>query len=299
MRLCAEKLGSSSRNEENIVRNGMINPGKIFSWMIPVHLRESSKGTESYEKILGEVYKWVTHHISDQSFFKEIVDFLSIKIETATNDDEISRLYSIKGHFLLADSYLRLDNRELLILADNCYENSDKSKAAGCRSSSLRGRAEINFILGNYDDALEYSDKSIKCDPSYPYAYVTKGVIEWHNREYSEAIKLFSMAIDQYLGMVTVRKPSTEVMQLIEEKISSILLNQSDEIDSRNEFRAWILSSYYYGYCPFHPKETSYFNIQKRKTGNYLRVCHTLAKGEGDRKFLDCHSLINRNQNGF
>ena len=295
MKLCAARLGSSGQDEDRIVRDGMIGPQKAFSWMVPVSLRETRNGINSYEKSLAEVNQWVNLHISDSDFFARIVDFLSEKIKGSRSESEISRLYSIKGHFLLANSYSRLNNDEILQLADKCYEKSNKLNVEGCRASSIRSRAEINFLLENYDAALLYSDESINCDPRYPYAYVTKGIIEWSQNEYSEAITLFSKAISEYLKMVNVKRPSPEFVNRIIEELVPILRNRSNEIDSRSEFRAWVLSSYYYGYCPFHPKETPYFNLQKRKSREYLRICHTLAKGEGDRKYLDCHSLIARN----
>lgn len=296
IRKITEEHGYFSTEEQKISRDVRINPNKIYSWMVSPDLRETLTKGGFLSGQIEKFYKWIALHIDDHGVFHEIVEFFTDELDRAENRYELSHLYSMRGHFLLAEAYLELNDDELLNRAYKDYKKAVELDDNGCRASALRALSEINFLMGMSDEALRYSDLAIECDKNYQYAYITKGIIEWKRGNYDEAIHLFSTAIEKYLLLLRTKSPSEDVRKWIVWKVNALLKGASNKIDTRKDFQVWVLSSYFYGYCPFHPDKIPYFDIKKKKNKGqrYLRISHSIISEESVRKYSMNHSIISK-----
>lgn len=295
LKKCTENLRVPPLYYEKLAYNVHSKPGNIFSWMISDSSRKDTEQNSYYDKLISQVNEWVSDNFEKMDLFNGLIDFITQKIEKVhSNDNIVPYLYSMKAHYMLAQAYLNLNNRQILQSSDKFYEKSINLISEGCRASSWRGRAEINCLLGNYENSLKYSNKSIECDPSYPYSYITKGIVLWKLGKRKEAINLFDQGINIKLnGTCTRKSPNEKLKNSIEKyilkRIENNIKNNHNQADCRREFESWVLSSYFYGYCPFDPNEIPYFSIGKREN---LRICHNVEVDEESMKHLRCHSVI-------
>ncbi len=221
---------------------------------------DEKKSEDDYNELIFNIYSWAINHYYDRNFFPEIINLIKKYIE---KDKYISIkyiLYAIKARFILLNSYLNYNNSNFLKKSDELYKRSIEFSNQKNNSAAWGGRAEVNYLLGNTDNAIEYALNAVKMNDSYSYVYTVLGNILINSGDYY-GYKYINEAVKMRIKMYKTYNNSDDIKNILIEKI----LELKNCINISDIYRTWKYSCYYFGYCPEHPHLKTYIILRENK----------------------------------
>lgn len=217
-----------------------------------------SRGKNYYD-IIAEFMRNIEKYIDMDNFFYNIISWIDNKIALSKEKNKLSLLYCIKGEIFLILYYTDF-SRVNLEEAYNSYNKSISLTEKGSPCAWI-GMAEINYLLGNNENALYCSDKAIELNNKYSYAYIVKGIIMLNAKDI-RSMEYINNGLNIKLSEFNVNTPADDIKNFIVNKINEIRYNN---ININDFIKRWKLSCYYLGYCPIHPYIKSYFTLRNNK----------------------------------
>lgn len=221
------------------------------------------------------IIRWISENFRNPEFTRDFLALLNERGERARGTEIYPAILLLKSQFLLNQAYLRFLDREYLRKAEESLEEATNLTKGTLASRAWRMRAEVNFLLGSSDLALDYVSNAKREDRNYPYAPLTGAVILWRNGDKDEAMEFVNEGVSIKVRNFAINEVRKEIRDYIAEVIEEMTKKRADRIDLKVDERIWELSSYYYGYCPIHTTLKPYFVLQRSKKGNgWLKVTH-------------------------
>ncbi len=118
----------------------------------------------------------------------------------------LTKYLSVKNSALSTGSFL-LVSMVFLLFASTAFAQMQPNK----RAEKLSQTARTEFFNGNFKKALESSDKAIKAEPKFAYAYYLKGWSQFRLNQFEPALASLNKALELGHDKTEVFEPRGEV----------------------------------------------------------------------------------------
>ncbi len=178
---------------------------------------------------------------------------------------------------LLANGY------ELIHLRNYAAALNNFSKAVNIEPENVKsyiGRAEVERILGKYDDAIQDVHKALSIDGQSAEAYYAKGRIHQSMEKYQEAIIAFDKAIENNKNLLKARGAKANTYIMMGES------RQAEKLIEKGLERNPDFGDYYFYLGKLNAERNKYekaienFNIVFERETNISRLELYLSRGE-------------------